>query len=98
MSQPTALPLLILDWAIRKRRSFGLNKVIRIARALTQDLSELTRCSIHCATIPVSKRLRKRLSRCANSTRLRNEDRQWNRREPRDNGGRVGFAAGAECC
>src|SRR5882724_7047080 len=77
MSQPTALPLLILGSAIKKRRSVGLNKVIRIARVLTLDLSELTRCSTHCAAIRGSKRLRKRLFQCANSARLRNEDRQF---------------------
>jgi len=56
MSEPTALHLFILEWATKKRRCAGLNKVIRIARDLTWVISEWTRWSIHCAVIHALKR------------------------------------------
>src|SRR4029453_18228579 len=76
MSQPTALPLFISDLGTKRRLSTGWNKVIRIAPGLTSAITELIRCSIHCAAIRASMRSPKRLFRRAISVRLRNEDRQ----------------------
>src|SRR6266536_4476812 len=76
MFQRTASPLSISDSATKRRRSVGLQKVIRIAPVMPLGTLGLSRYSTRCAAIRVSRRSSKkflRLKRAQLQARVRYE-------------------------
>src|SRR5207248_9066398 len=81
----------ILDLAKKKNVWIGWKNLTSNRTALVGIL-RLTRSTTAFATRRVSRRWSRRFFT------KHSEDRQWNRREPRDIDGRVGITTWAECC